>query len=49
MADISTNLSKLQREKLLDICSRIKSNDTVDITEVAELEQFIKLMKIISF
>lgn len=45
MADTSTNLSKIQRERLLDICSRIKNKETVEVTEIAELEQFIKSMK----
>lgn len=45
MADTSTNLSKIQREHLLDICSRIKNKDAVEVTEIAELEQFIKSMK----
>lgn len=43
--DKSTNLSKLKREHLLDICSRIKNKEMVDVTEIAELEQFIKSMK----
>lgn len=43
--DKSTNLSKLKREHLLDICSRIKNKETVDVTEIAELEQFIKSIK----
>ena len=43
--DKSTNLSKLKREHLLGICSRIKNKETVDVTEIAELEQFIKSMK----
>ena len=43
--DKSTNLSKLKREHLLDICSRIKNKEAVDVTEIAELEQFIKSMK----
>lgn len=45
MGDSSTNLSKIKREHLLDICSRIKNKDDVDITEIVELEQFIKSMK----
>lgn len=43
--DKSTNLSKRKREHLLDVCSRIKNKEAVDVTEIAELEQFIKLMK----
>lgn len=43
--DKSTNLSKLKREHLLDVCSRIKNKETVDVTEIVELEQFIKSMK----
>lgn len=43
--DKSTNLSKLKREHLLDICSRIKNKETVDVTEIVELEQFIKSTK----
>lgn len=45
MQDTSTNLSKLQREHLLDICSKIKKQEPVEIVEIAELEQFIKSMK----
>lgn len=45
MTDTSTNLSKIQRERLLDICSRIKNKEAVEVTEIAELEQFIKSMK----
>ena len=45
MQDTSTNLSKLQREHLLDICSKIKKQEPVKVTEIAELEQFIKSMK----
>lgn len=45
MQDTSTNLSKLQREHLLDICSKIKKQEPVRVTEIAELEQFIKSMK----
>lgn len=45
MQDTSTNLSKLQREHLLDICSKIKKQEPVEIMEIAELEQFIKSMK----
>ena len=43
--DKSTNLSKQKREHLLDVCSRIKNKETVDIAEIVELEQFIKSMK----
>lgn len=43
--DTSTNLSKLQREHLLDICSKIKKQEPVETVEIAELEQFIKSMK----
>ena len=45
MTDKSTNLSKIQREHLLGICSRIKNKENVEITEIIELEQFIKSMK----
>lgn len=45
MNDTSTNLSKLKREHLLDICSKIKKQEPVEIVEIAELEQFIKSMK----
>lgn len=45
MNDTSTNLSKLQREHLLNICSKIKKQEPVEIVEIAELEQFIKSMK----
>lgn len=45
MQDTSTNLSKLQREHLLDICSKIKKQEPVETVEIAELEQFIKSMK----
>lgn len=45
MTDTSTNLSKIQRERLLDICSRIKNKEAVEVNEIAELEQFIKSMK----
>ena len=45
MQDTSTNLSKLQREHLLDICSKIKKQEPVEIVEIVELEQFIKSMK----
>ena len=43
--DKSTNLSKRKREHLLDVCSRIKNKEAVDVTEIAELEQFIKSIK----
>ena len=45
MNDASTNLSKIKREHLLDICSKIKKKEPVEIVEIAELEQFIKSMK----
>lgn len=45
MNDTSTNLSKLKREHLLDICSKIKKQEPVEIVEIAELEQFIKSIK----
>lgn len=45
MTDTSTNLSKIQRERLLNICSRVKNKEAVEVAEIAELEQFIKSMK----
>ena len=45
MKDTSTNLSKIKRDYLLDVCSRIKNKEAVEATEIAELEQFIKSMK----
>lgn len=45
MSDTSTNLSKIEKEHLLDVCLKLKKGETVDITEIVELEQFIKSMK----
>ena len=45
MAENTTNLSKIKREHLLEICSRIKNKEEVESFEINELEQFIRSMK----
>ena len=45
MKDKSSNLSKIKRENLLEICNKIKNKEEVDVTEIVEIEQFIKSVK----